>query len=606
MKKDIRSLHPTLKQSALFITALTIVVIFSHLIFNDLFPGPKGLGHDYSYFFPHLLANYFAIRTEGWLNPAWFTPAFCGGQPAFADPQSIFYSLPQLLVTFLDPVQSVYATLLIFTGMGFAGAYFFLRLSLGCSTVASLIGATVFALNGFFSHRILIGHLAFHGIMLIPWLAWALTMPIKRPSHSTGGSLLLGAVGASILAYWILSGMVVLLIPALLAVAALILIYGIYGHPFRHLALRIALCLVLGLGLSASKLSGMLAYITEVPRAYYPLPGMSDLASTIGIAVRALFLSPENIATTAAAGLTNAQFRLDRHEFEFSVSLVPLVLIVIGLLVRLKQGTYSAHAFTVKIWQYALGAGLLLLMLLPVAVNTFAPAWNDFLKSLPIIGSSSNLFRWFFIFVPVLAVASAIAFDRAFPSGHSRYLAGAIAISTIFLTHAQIDRSYYSSQSYDPKPVAKAFSAARKPDIAPKVQYIGANLNSRGQIMSRGSNDLIVMNVSQMRCYNPMFGYLLEAFPMETLHPGDPLEVTDGHLNLKDPACYVFPKENNCKPGDHFSEKRIDDAKSLLHYRSYPFSRSGRQKTADLISLLAIIALPVIIVASVISLRRKR
>lgn len=588
-----------------FLAALAAVIGFAHLIFRDFLPGPLGIGPDYSYFFPHLLANYYAIRAEGWLSIPWFTPAFCGGIPNFADPQSIFYSVPQLLVSYLQPVRALHVTLLIFIGAGFAGTYFFLRLSLGCSQAASIVGASIFALNGFFSHRILIGHLAFHGIMLTPWLALALTMPGGRSSGEVGKSVVLGAGGGAVVGYWLLSGMAVLVIPAFLAVTALILIHGLNGGSLRSVPVRAALAIALGLGLAASKITGILAYTAELPRTGYLLPGMSDLAGTVGIAFRSLFLSPENIAANAASGLSNVQWQLDRHEFEFGVTLVPLALIGIALVANLvRRRADTPQPKLDRNWQLGLGTALLMLLALPIAVNTFAPAWNEFLKSLPVIGSASTLFRWFFIFIPVLAVASAIALDRAFLERRIRIAVGAASFAAILLSHAWIDRTYYASMSYDPKTVSAAFANARKLDAAPTIRHIGANVNSKGQIMSRGSNDLIVLGVSQLRCYNPMFGYLLESFPMGSLHPGSALEISDGHLNLKNPACYVFPKENGCKPGEHFSDAEKEAAERLLGYRSYPFERSHRQKIADLISWLSLLAWPLVILVGLIALRR--
>lgn len=599
--------RPTIVRTTLFTLALAIVLGCAHLIFKNLLPGPKGMGPDYSFFFPELLSNYYAVRIEGWLTPPWFTPAFCGGQPAFADPQSIFYSVPQFLVAYFDPVHSVYGTLLIFIGAGFAGAYLFLRFSLGRSVPAAIVGATVFALNGFFSHRMLIGHLAFHGIMLTPWLALFLTMPTGKSSSPVGKSLLLGVAGAAVLAYWIVSGMAVLVIPAAMSVAALVLIHGIIGGSLRPLPIRAALSVVLGLGLAASKIAAALAYTAELPRTGYLLPGMSTVLETVNIAIRALFLSPENIAAIAAASMSNTQFRFDRHELEFTVTLVPAALAVIALISLLYRGRASRHtADGVNAWKAGLGTALALLLALPIAVNTFDPHWNSFLKSLPVIGSASNLFRWFWIFIPVLAVVSAIAFDKAFASDYGRRAAGMIAFAAVLTTHSQIDRSYYASIGYDPKVISAAFAAARKPNIAPTIRYIGANINSKGKIVSRGSNDLIVMGISQLRCYNPMFGYLLEWFPMAPLHPGSPLEVNDGRLNLKNPACYLFPKENGCVPGEHFAESRKDDAERFLHFQSHPFNRSENQKMADLATGLSLSAIPLIVMAGLFALRRGR
>jgi len=225
------------------------------------------MGHDYSHFFPDLLANYYWARAEGPWSPPWFTPAFCGGQPAFPDPQSIYYSLPQALVAFFDPVRSIYLTLQALIALGFLGTWLFLRRSLNASVAASIVGAALFALNGFFSHRILVGHLAFHGIMLVPWLALAVTAPAGGRRITAADLMVRGAAGALIVAYWIVAGMAVLFIPALLSVFALVLLHGLGGGSVRMVAARMAVAGVLGLALAASQVAGALAYTRHFPRA---------------------------------------------------------------------------------------------------------------------------------------------------------------------------------------------------------------------------------------------------------------------------------------------------------------------------------------------------
>lgn len=595
MSTTVTTAKPSFVRNIIFFSAIVLVVGCIHLLFKGYFPGPNGMGHDYSFFLPNLLANYYSIRMEGIWPPPWFTPAFCGGQPAFPDPQSIFYSLPQALTTFWDPIQSVYATLLTFVAAGFAGTYLFLRRCIGTSFAASIAGAVVFAMNGFFSHRMLIGHLAFHGIMLLPWLALVLTIPVGRHRGALGQSLLLSTVGALILAYWIISGMAVLVIPAAFAVVALILLYGLTGGSFHAVAVRAAVSMVLGLGITASKIAGTFAYTAHVPRTGYLLPGMSDVLATLDLAVTALFLGPTDIANLAAGAMTNSQFRMDRHEFEFSVTPVPFFLIALALAVRLYRAlTQPKHRGSTSGRSIGFALALLLVLALPIALNTFQPEWNGFLKSLPIIGSASNHFRWFFIFIPVIAVATALALDSVFTSQRGLIGAASFAFFSVLLSHAYVGRDYYASQNYDPSAVSKAFLLARKPDFAPAIRYIGANVNSKGQILRRGSNDLLAMGASQLRCYNPMFGYFLESFPTKSLHPGDPMEVESGHLNVKNPACYVFPDENNCTPGAHFPADRPADAARFLRYQSFPFNRSETQNLADLINKFALVALAAI------------
>ena len=88
-------------------------------------------------------------------------------------------------------------------------------------------------------------------------------------------------------------------------------------------------------------------------------------------------------------------------------------------------------------------------------------------------------------------------------------------------------------------------------------------------------NDLVAYGASQLLCYVPIFGYSLEHFPIKTLRPGPALDEAAGVLNVKNPACYVYPKENLCVPGDHFAVSQKEDAIKFLSYEPFDFNKSG-------------------------------
>src|SRR3989442_8323820 len=79
------------------LTFVAALLVF-HLTFGSFFPNRNGgLGHDYSYVLPTLLAGHYWYAVNGPLAIPWFTPAICGGVPLLADPQSFYYSVPQWL-----------------------------------------------------------------------------------------------------------------------------------------------------------------------------------------------------------------------------------------------------------------------------------------------------------------------------------------------------------------------------------------------------------------------------------------------------------------------------------------------------------------------------
>src|SRR6516162_2944235 len=87
---------------------------------NRLVPTPEGfLGPDYAYYIPYLLTGVQWIYQNGWLTIPYFTPDYCGGVPWLVNPQSMFYSVPQLLTLMLgNPVSAINFTLIVFATLG--------------------------------------------------------------------------------------------------------------------------------------------------------------------------------------------------------------------------------------------------------------------------------------------------------------------------------------------------------------------------------------------------------------------------------------------------------------------------------------------------------
>ncbi len=557
--------------------------VVANLVFGGFFPGPNGMGHDYAGGFPALLAEYYWSLTNGiWAAP-WFTPAFCGGIPLFADPGSGYYSIPSIISRglVLDPLTSFHITFLAFVATGFLGAYLFALRGLKTSLAAAVVAATLFGLNGFFAYRFIIGHTGFHGVMLVPWLA-LVVCGWESPALRTRWLIELGRVvsAALILTYWVHSGASSLLVPFVLATAALVLLQWMRDGVVGAAIGRSVAASVLAMMLSASKLTAASAYMSNFPRSDYKLPGVGSLLEAGQLAFLMLFANLSDIAGIAAARWQNIQWALDRHELEYGVTVVPLVLGVLAAGSILSQRKGFPWRSPKKI---VAGVSLLAIVTAVLLLNVYSPAWNDFLKSLPLIGSSSSMVRWFVVFVPIVAIASAPALDAIVGSERNRILLSATAIVVAVAQVASVNKDFYSAQSYDPKPVTEAFERARDtPGYMPSIRFIAAYVDGNGNVTMPGNrNDVITQDMSQLACYTPIFGYRLEHFPFKTLRPGPVNGLTGDYLNLKNPACFVFPEENSCKPGDHFTVAQRDSAEKFVNYRAFPFERSRAQHVAD-------------------------
>ena len=147
------------------------------MIFVKLRPlqgaGGLYLGHDYYHYLTRLYIGAVHFWRNGFAVPH-YTPSLCGGMPFFADPQSVYYSLPQWLTFAINPLAATHLTILL----SYAAAYLgFLKLAGGVfrlHPVASHFGALLFVLNGFSFSNLLVGHITHHSFLLFPWILYLL------------------------------------------------------------------------------------------------------------------------------------------------------------------------------------------------------------------------------------------------------------------------------------------------------------------------------------------------------------------------------------------------------------------------------------------------
>ena len=96
-----------LGNSYFFLILFLGILIFHQIIFQQFFPNFKGLvGHDYQQFIPNFMFGKIWFQ-KNFLSVPWFSPSFCCGIPFFADPQTMYYSMPQIIYLIFDPILSL-------------------------------------------------------------------------------------------------------------------------------------------------------------------------------------------------------------------------------------------------------------------------------------------------------------------------------------------------------------------------------------------------------------------------------------------------------------------------------------------------------------------
>lgn len=559
---------------------LTLLVL--ELTFGSYFSVDHPVGHDYSFYLPAMLdANYWRLN-NGIFTPPWFTPAICAGFPAYADPQSFYYSPLQFLSFAFPPLIAAHLTLLIYASLGYLGMYLLCRHDFKTSMPAAILAASFWMMNGLITHRMIIGHVAFVGIALIPLIAHLLLTNAsawsRRYIYILTGSLLVVS--------WVHSALGAQLLPAGLSVWALICLAILRNASPRRIYANLIIAVVLVGALSASKLVAVASTMSNLPRSQYPLMGFGSVGDLLLANLAAIALPSAWVQPIAWARVQNAFVYLDVHEWALTLTPIPLILIGLAAITALRRKHFVRHTGA---W-YLHTALLCLLLIFPLAIQFYTPHWNAILKQMPLIKSISNPFRWTFIWLPIICATSAFALDGLLRSAGNRsfrtWSCTLIAYVSVCLFTFFEPQDFYRHQGYDPRPITEAFERMRAPGFKPHVGLLGAYVNENHEVETPiNRNDLIAKGISQAFCYHPLLGYNLENFDPTGLSPGSLTAVHGDHLNMKNPICYVFPAENRCKPGDLFRTDQRDVADGIIDYHPVAFIRPAKQQIADAISI---------------------
>ena len=156
------------KKNYFFAVLFLIILIVHQYIFQQFFPNLKGLlGHDYEQFIPNFMFGKIWFLNN-FLSVPWFTPSFCCGIPFFADPQSMYYSIQQIIFLIFDPILSIKIFFLILSGFSYVGMFLLTKKNFKFNNYVSLLCASLFLFNGFFVYRAIAGHVAYLSYIFVP------------------------------------------------------------------------------------------------------------------------------------------------------------------------------------------------------------------------------------------------------------------------------------------------------------------------------------------------------------------------------------------------------------------------------------------------------
>ena len=576
--------------------SIAFLLVYFFIFVEPFFPNINGnLGHDYEIWFPRMLAGDYYFYTNGLSVVPWFTPSFCGGTLLYSNPQYLFYSIPQFLNFYLNPILSIKVTIMLFSSLGFFGFYITLKNLFNMSKGAAIFGSILFLFNGFYAYRMIIGHLSYHSFMLLPLISYYLFIPTQNNNHYK--DIALGVLAAIFMSYIIYSGGVHLVIPICLSILAILFLARIFDKGFKLSIKRILLFSVVTLSITASKISASFATLSNLPRDYYPLPGIDSIFYSIWVPLKSIFFSAYTSIDTNKIFI-NSMWTIDKHEMEYSLTFIPLILIVYGLCFLVK----NKHIIN-KLEQILIVL-LFILCLIPIVINFYNPYWNIFLKQIPIIKNSIMLVRWYVLYIPIVIILSSKVIDKI---ENKKYILPLLILLIIFIKLFE-DKNYYQNQTYSPQAAIYSHSKLIQTKDVPSIKEITSkDLITTNEGKSFASGDLIMSEgLSRINCNESLFGYRHEDFKKKSLLQDEAsiFNLNNGKFNMKNPACYIFPKENNCEIGDHFKYEQINELRQFIEYKGYNFKTPLYQKLFNWLSpIMLFVCLSYLVVFSFIRLK---
>ena len=555
---------------------LMVLLLFSGLLVAggmQLFLA-EDIGSDYSFFLPRLLYGYYWQIENGWLSVPWFTPAFCGGLPYFADPQVMFFSVPQWLTALTAPANAVFLTYLVFAGIGGLGMYLLLRQVFELHHWLCMTGAILFTFNEFYLFRMMMGHLTNHAYMLIPLIAWVLARGAATSRHLA--SMLAAGL---LMSYFIHAGGANLLVPSILAVGLLLLLRCLMEPADfgRHLQIGAA-AVVIALALSAAKLVPGYAFVSHFPRDGLSLgvfPGLLEsLFSTFTMLFASPFITLDDIA---------ADYVIQQAELRYGVTLAPLLILLAGLVAvpsLLKHLTVSRGMILLLI---------LVVVSLPIVLSVRSDEINQVLKLLPYFREMSLAVRWVALLIPLFIVLPLVLVQQLLNDLTESRQGGFVAVLVTLALGLQVLSVILTSRPpdvpYSTTAVHRSYDEVKQGGAVPTVTSITSDPSNR---TFSGVDDDFIRGGSSQICYQPLFGYRLEKYPIKDLVPGSIFAQRGEHLNLKQPACYLYPEQNSCSPGDHFKANDRDRASLFATNQVFDWGKPAWHTAAVWLSLVSL------------------
>jgi len=544
------------------------------------------LGHDYFFTLPRLLTGNWHFAQQG-IRPFLYTPQLCGGLPIYANPQDMFYSLPQFLSFMMDPWRAILLSVGLTMAVGYIGWYRvgkdILRVSLSWSHVLAL----VMIANGYYFMHMLVGHIVFHTIPLIGWGLWIL---LDRRTDTHKQLLLRASWFAALLAIMLYSGgyfvIVLLLGTVLVSIPFDLLLSTNLRERSFVLGLRLAASATVGLCLCLSKLIAVTSYMRFFPRET-PFDRFPEGASTLGFFAKSLWAIPQGSPLFESVDMPDWG---TVHEYSRFTSPVVLIGLLCGVFLLWKHRKIikdrpirNLILFCISTFLYFFIAQLTRgygLLVTPLETVPFFVSWHVMLR---------------FMYIPIvlLSAVAVLAIARVTRNSNRAALV-AMCITIISAGFA-----------YGPMLLSRDFGfTVPYTQIRENIQSSHYRTLFTESVMSiPGVSDThgIFNGSTATPCYESVY-WGSGGVQLDPLFIGTVDGVFEGQFNMFNPACLVYPEANNCIPGDRIAIEDHANLVAFQHGQKTTWKVSGLQKIGTIVSSITLVMMTLL----VISIRRYR
>ena len=581
-------------ENKFFVFLFLFIFIIHQYIFQSFFPNSKGLlGHDYEYFIPSFIFGKIWFLNN-FLSVPWFTPSICCGIPFYADPQSMYYSIPQIIFLIFNPILSVKLIFLFLSALSYMGMFLLVNKNLKFDIYTSLLCASLFLFNGFFVYRAISGHVAYLSYIFIPIYCFFLIQSYENQLKNKSSFVYL-ILSSIIFANFFHSGSGPIILIILISILSVLSFYSLFIQSLK-IFVRFVLSVFLGILISLSKITAVLFFLNNFPRNY-PTTEFHSFFSFVKTFFLSFFVQPDQEYFND--NLTS-MFPFGLHEIEFGVSLVPLILIFFIFFLNKKKFKLNYQS----IYFFSL---IIIIFLIPVLLNVNFLNQFQLIQKIPILNSTWVQSRWMAVYIlPIIIVSGLIVRNLDFNTTQKKYLT-IFFISILLVQNFMRDNNWHFNEARHYN-VEKANNFSMSISKNKKFEIFGPailmNQNNTPKIVNN-KNDMSFYNgFSPLTCYQPIFGYGLEKLNARKIIFGskevfsdnsyllysNKFDNKDNHFAFFKPSCFLFPKANNCLPGDLFKVSEKEKLIKFTTYKKFDFKQNKLQIISNYISILTFIS----------------